>query len=76
MVILLFKNDESDIDPESSYSLSRRVSGFRIPLKTQALLATADIALDFLIVHFGRTPRQFNHISSLASRNSCVISEL
>jgi hypothetical protein len=74
MVILLFKDDESNIDSESCYALSNRVSGYpstkfgvRIPLKTQALTATANITLDFLTVTFGRTPR-FTHL--------CVIGEL
>jgi hypothetical protein len=65
MVILLFKDDESYVDPESSYALSRRVSGcpstkfgVRIHLKPQALPATSDITLDLWLVHFGRTPRQ------------------
>jgi hypothetical protein len=54
MVIPLFQDDESYVDPEFSYALSRRDSGcpnaefgVRFPLKTQALLATADITLDF-----------------------------
>jgi hypothetical protein len=74
MIILLFEDDESYVDPESSYALSRRVSGcpstkfgVRSPLKTQALPATADITLDF-----GRTPRQWDHLSSLAS-HTCVL---
>jgi hypothetical protein len=68
----LFKDDESHVDPESSYTLSRRISrcpgakfGVWIPLKTQALPDAADITLGFWTVHFGRTPRiitrQFNH---------------
>ena len=54
MVKLLFKDDESNVDPESDYALNRRVSGcpstkfgVRIPLKTQALPATADTTLNF-----------------------------
>jgi hypothetical protein len=83
MIILLFKDDESYVDPESSSALNRRVSGcpstkfgVRIPLETEALPATADIMEDFWLVHFGRTPRQFDQVSSLASRTLCVISEL
>jgi hypothetical protein len=78
----IFKDDESCVDPESSYAFSRRVSGcpstkfgVRIPLNTQALSAKAGITLDFRLVHFGRTPRQLNHVSSLASRTLCVISD-
>jgi hypothetical protein len=81
MVILLFKDDESHVDSESSYALSRRVTGcpstkfgFWIPLKIQALPATAYIALDFWLLHFCRTPRQFNYVS-LASRTPCVNSK-
>jgi hypothetical protein len=44
----LFKDDESYVDAESSYALSRRVSGgpstkfgVQIPLKTQVLSATS-----------------------------------
>jgi hypothetical protein len=69
-VILLFKDDESNINPESSYALSRRVSGctstkfgVRIPLYTQAMPATADTTLDFLTVNFGRMSRQCNHFT-------------
>jgi hypothetical protein len=54
MVITLFKDDESYVDPESSYALSRRISrcpnakfGVRNPLKTQDLPDAADIKLDF-----------------------------
>jgi hypothetical protein len=72
--LIPFKDDESNVDPESSYALSRRVSGcpttkfgVRIPLKTQALPATVDITPDFLTVYFGWTPR-FTHL--------CVIGEL
>jgi hypothetical protein len=60
MVILLFKDEESYVDPESSYAPSRRVSGcpstkfgVRIPLKTQALPATADITPGFLLTSVG-----------------------
>jgi hypothetical protein len=83
MVIFPFKDYKSQVDPECSYAIGRRVSGcpstkfvVRIPLKTQALLATADIKLDFWLVHFDWTPRQFHHVPSLASRTLCVISEL
>jgi hypothetical protein len=69
MVILLFKDDESYVDSESSYALSRRVAGcpntkygVRIPLKAQALPATMDTTLDFLTVNVGRTPCQYNHL--------------
>jgi hypothetical protein len=79
MVIPLFKDDESYVNPECSYALSRRVSGcpstkfgVRIPLKSQALPVTVDIALDYPTVNFGRTPRQCNHLSSLAPR-TCVL---
>jgi hypothetical protein len=78
-IILPFKDDESYVDPESSYAPSRRVSGcpstefgVRIALKTQALPDTVDFALDFLTVNFGRTPHQYNHDTSLASR-ACVL---
>jgi hypothetical protein len=54
MAILLFKDDESNANPECSYALSKHVSacpgtkfGVQILLKPQALLATADIMLDF-----------------------------
>jgi hypothetical protein len=54
MVITLFQDDESYVDPEFSYALNRRDSGcpnamfgVRLPLKNQAFLATADITLDF-----------------------------
>jgi hypothetical protein len=72
MVIPLFKDDESYVDPEFIYAFSRRISrcpsakfGVRIPLKTPALPDAVDITLHFWTVHFGRTPRiiirQFNH---------------
>jgi hypothetical protein len=61
----LFKDDESYVDPESSYALSRHAFGcpntelgVRIPLKTQPLPATVDITLHFRLVHLGRTPHQ------------------
>jgi hypothetical protein len=44
-------------------------SGFESFLKVQALPAAANITLDFLTVHFGRTPRQLNH--SLHARTEC-----
>jgi hypothetical protein len=54
MVIPLFQDDESYVDPEFSYALNRRDCGcpnakfgVRFPLKTRALPATADITLDF-----------------------------
>jgi hypothetical protein len=75
MVVLLFKDDESNLDPESSYALSRRVFrcprtkfGVRIRSKTQALPATVYIMLDFWLVHLGPAPRQFNYVPTLASR--------
>jgi hypothetical protein len=74
MVTPLIQDDESYVDPEFSYALSRRDSGcpnakfgVRIPLKTQALPATVDIWL----VHFGQTPRVFTRFTHL-----CFISEL
>jgi hypothetical protein len=58
--MLLFKDDESYVDPESSYTLSRLVPGcpntkfgVRIPLKPQAMLPTADIMLDFWFTSVG-----------------------
>jgi hypothetical protein len=80
MVILLFKDDKSYVDLESSYAISRRVPGYpctkfgvRISLKTQSLPTTAGITLDFWLVHFGRTPRQFNHVSPLESRTLLLL---
>jgi hypothetical protein len=63
------KDNKSYFDIEPTYTLGKHVSncpitkfGVQIPLKTQALLATVDNTLDFLLIHSGWTPRQLIHV--------------